>query len=466
MLGQLRPVVLVVADMRPIGVLCAVAVCAAWSASAQAGTEGYGNVQDIDCAPHGPCAAVDDRNDVTVAVDPAARWAWTARTLDIYAPSVACTDAGMCVAAGSAVAGPTRAAVSRDAMTGAPTWSPALDTGLGGIVTDAACTSQGLCVLVGSKFYGGPGVAATTTDEAVWHAEQVSEAELSGLSCPADGLCVATDKAGRVWTTRDPGATAPHWASTQLGGNPLVAVSCPSTTLCVAISENGFVSRSTNPAGDDPQWATGAATVGSTLRALDCPSETLCLAVDATGRVYGSTAPAQDGGWAQVFAGLAADPADYLPISIACTAAPLCIVSKSYDIALSSDPTNPGAWRTDRNVFSDAIGTTEVSGKPRVLGTRVRISLTCTPPPMPGRCAGTARLRDRSTGKTWVRRNFNFRSVEPSLTLTLKLPAQIRRRLRRAGHLDATLQVTAGVQSLSVPARHEQVLRRRVRFSK
>src|SRR5947208_16516536 len=89
---ELRPTPYVAAGMRAICVLgAAVAVCAVWPAGALAGTVGDGNVSRIDCAAHGPCAAVDDRNDVTVAANPGARWAWSAQTTDVYGPAAACT---------------------------------------------------------------------------------------------------------------------------------------------------------------------------------------------------------------------------------------------------------------------------------------------------------------------------------------------------------------------------------------
>ncbi len=108
---------------------------------------------------------------------------------------------------------------------------------------------------------------------------------LSGVSCPATGFCVAvgTDGAGALierwndetWTATMPSATVAEM---------LYGVSCPSTTSCFAVGSNGEGNSSAVQRWDGHGWKESAAPVprGSEfpwLQSVSCPSPTWCLAV-------------------------------------------------------------------------------------------------------------------------------------------------------------------------------------------
>ena len=59
--------------------------------------------------------------------------------------------------------------------------------------------------------------------------------ELTSVSCPTTGLCVAVDASGHAVISTDPTAVMPIWsASSDIDGeHRITSVSCPSTELCV-----------------------------------------------------------------------------------------------------------------------------------------------------------------------------------------------------------------------------------------
>jgi hypothetical protein len=103
---------------------------------------------------------------------------------------------------------------------------------------------------------------------------------MSGIACPTETLCVATDTAGNVVTSRDPTGVAARWTTTQIDGtNALGRISCPRVFFCAAIDNVGNVATSTNPTGGPRAWPiTHLGRYG--LSGISCPSASLCVAVD------------------------------------------------------------------------------------------------------------------------------------------------------------------------------------------
>src|SRR5690349_11451612 len=108
-----------------------------------------------------------------------------------------------------------------------------------------------------------------TTGPLTWSAPQRIDHQppfagnrLEGISCPSGGLCVATDQLGNVVTSRDPIGGAAAWTvihvdptkdPTSEAAN-LSAVSCPNSGLCVAVDYSGNVVTSTTPTGGAAAW--------------------------------------------------------------------------------------------------------------------------------------------------------------------------------------------------------------------
>jgi hypothetical protein len=67
-----------------------------------------------------------------------------------------------------------------------------------------------------------------------------------GLTCTPESLCVATDSAGDVLTTYDPGDPNPIWTSNDVNGSSVIwDVSCPTTAFCAAGDVTGAILTAT-----------------------------------------------------------------------------------------------------------------------------------------------------------------------------------------------------------------------------
>jgi hypothetical protein len=172
-------------------------------------------------------------------------------------------------------------------------------------------------------------------------------AEVSGVSCPSTGLCVAVDSVGDVLTSANPRGGTGAWASTKVAEG-FNGVSCPSTGLCVAVGE-GVIATSADPTGRAGAWR--VASVSGNLRAVSCASVNLCVATDIRGDVWTSTDPTGGvGAWNEVHVD------DEVLGGVSCPSVKLCVaVSSEYrgDVVTSTDPTGGvGSW-TVSEVDSD-----------------------------------------------------------------------------------------------------------------
>lgn len=152
-----------------------------------------------------------------------------------------------------------------------------------------------------------------------------SPVNLFPQSCPASSLCVASDDAGRILTSTDPGGGASAWSSALVDptGNGIENVACPSTALCIAIDGDGEVLRSTDPPGGGGTWSRVASIGGPTTFIYDLacvPGTETCLAADFEGDVFRTV----DGGssWSGPSASISGDE----PITgLACPSAAVCL---------------------------------------------------------------------------------------------------------------------------------------------
>ena len=160
--------------------------------------------------------------------------------------AVSCPAAGSCVAVGSDDGVPMVAALS------GTTWQVtdlALPAGAHGVLRAISCPSGTWCVAVGSE--GPTGVAGAdlveTLSDGAWTptlglGPGTTSAVLSGISCPAAGVCVAvgSDSAGAQVEVLANGTWAAAAGPTLPGTTvSLTAVSCPAPGQCQAVGHDG-----------------------------------------------------------------------------------------------------------------------------------------------------------------------------------------------------------------------------------
>jgi hypothetical protein len=148
--------------------------------------------------------------------------------------------------------------------------------------------------------------------------------DLSGVSCPSSGLCVAVDLDGDVVTSTNPTGGATAWKVTHVDGtNELSGVSCPSSGLCVAVDQGGNVVTSTNPTAATPTWTVTKVESTDWQYGVSCPSSGLCVAVDSDGNVVTSTNPT---GGATAWTVANVDGSSYNTLAgVSCVSSGLCV---------------------------------------------------------------------------------------------------------------------------------------------
>ena len=190
---------------------------------------------------------------------------------------------------------PTRKEATTQA-TGTATPLPVAETG-GSSFNAVACANRSKCFAVGASGTTGPRFTPlierwTGRSFVVTRAPEISETELSGISCGSPRFCVAVGRSGepssttfvevwdgRIWTRQ----VVPSPAS---GGNGdlLNAVSCSSANSCIAVGLVGAGTSAEAPLVE--QWARGKWSVletpnpgGAGLYSVACPVATDCWAV-------------------------------------------------------------------------------------------------------------------------------------------------------------------------------------------
>ena len=116
---------------------------------------------------------------------------------------------------------------------------------------------------------------------------------LHGVSCWADGACLAVGDNGLVAYTSDNGTT--H-TDTVDGTYTLNAISCVDSTHCWMVGNGGLIQYTSNPTVNPPTWSTQTSNTGANLYGISCPTTTFCEAVGANGTLLQSTTPTT-GGW-------------------------------------------------------------------------------------------------------------------------------------------------------------------------
>lgn len=215
-----------------------------------------------------------------------------------------------------------------------------------GAMTAVSCPSQGLCVAADSF-----GNVFSTTDPtggpAAWRTTRlnvpspfpgaINQLGLIALSCPNAGLCVGINVQGQILTSTNP-ASGGDWGVIQGSQGGLVALSCPTADLCVAIASSGAVLYSTDPGAG--AWQTGPQ-LPSGIVGVSCPSSALCVAIGASGTVLTSTDPASASG---TWNSTAIETGSGLT-GVSCASESFCTVASSSSVYVSTQPTGGAqAW--------------------------------------------------------------------------------------------------------------------------
>jgi hypothetical protein len=313
---------------RFLGVSCvSISWCLAWdeagyvltSTAPTIGAAGWSNTKIIDpmndrlravsCPSASLCVAVGGQGDVFTSTTPAgSRDAWHS----------ALVDSGPCPL--GANSGTPTVPLCHDKSLGTgppgPRWLLAI-----------SCPSVALCVagdaegnvLTSTDPTGGPGAWKVTYVDHEIEAGSMAvddQAELISIACPSVSLCIASDGAGNVLTSKDPTGGASAWTLRRVvhvesaPPTALEDLSCPSTMRCLGLYRHGtdyadvnydaFGEGSWNPVSIDgvkpppsvscPSSSPLCVTADAT--GISCPSTQLCVAVDEAGNaIIGEARP-------------------------------------------------------------------------------------------------------------------------------------------------------------------------------
>jgi Cutinase len=199
--------------------------------------------------------------------------------------------------------------------------------------TGVSCPTDSYCLAVDSDGN------AYTYSRGTWSgpADVADGNGLAGISCASPGFCAAVTSGATVYV--DSGGT---WTSSQLAGadgNPanLTAVSCPASGYCVATGDWDSYTFSHGT------WAKGVLIQDTnTFTSISCPSTSFCTAADSGGNVYSESR----GTWSaarQIGGG------DYLT-SVSCPTASFCVVTSSGNAAFTD---SRGSWSAHRLAGAD-----------------------------------------------------------------------------------------------------------------
>ena len=345
----------------------------------------------MSCPSASLCVALDDAGRLVSSTNPAApQPVWNVPSVASLPDSsyleLSCPSLSLCVAVGSHTPPgcspcgfPSDTVLTSTYPAEGPTaWSSSMPTALnigGPPVGGLSCASSRLCVAIeGDSVF-------TSTQPMIANAwagpTNVSQNQLSEISCNSRLLCVATDYSGDVTTSTAPTGGARAWKTAHIDDAPsidtavygtqaaLYGVSCASGLLCATVDDGGNVLTATDPTGGARAWTTHNLNLGYFLTQIACPSISLCVAIGANGAVVTSTDPTGPAGSWKV---TMIDPGVALT-SLSCPSARLCIVGDENGNLVAG--TGPGPKGVNRKATLAAL-----TGALRRSCTRQRIAST------------------------------------------------------------------------------------------
>ena len=256
------------------------------------------SIESVSCASASLCVAGDAYGRVLYSTDAKAGASSWSTPVTASAASIEALDCipGLCVAAGEH-GYYDQIVASTNPTGGEEAWN-VVDEEYGGW-TAVSCASTKLCVAVANG--GEIASSATPTTFGSWTTKDVvADSDFTGVSCPSEGLCVATNERD-IYTNKTPTNSA-SWNPTTLipeGQGWFNDVSCPSTTRCYASDASGNIWTSTDPTGGAVAWTKIKAAENS-LGHLSCPTTSFCVGLEEFGGVsFVSKEPGVEGSWSE-----------------------------------------------------------------------------------------------------------------------------------------------------------------------
>jgi hypothetical protein len=255
---------------------------------------------------------------------------------------------------GTGQAAPQHLALAASAL--AAVSRPPVATGLSGV----SCRNPSLCVAVGITGIFGQQTTHLATEiwnGRAWHGlatpAPAHALGLSGVSCASSTQCMAIGS-GRMAGTSYPFAESWNgqaWKTLAVapGQDTLTGISCPAPGLCMAVGHTGPLAEQ-NPSPAAELWNGSTWSVlslpavpggqSAELSAVSCASAVSCVAVGFTGPLYGgpntTLAEAWDGTSWKVLATPSPGISRNLLTGISCTSASSCIAVGSSDVNLGT----------------------------------------------------------------------------------------------------------------------------------
>lgn len=218
-------------------------------------TEGFGKqsaLEDVSCPSASLCVAADNDGNIVTSTNPtggAGEWATPVKVASAFGGliGVTCPSTTLCVAWTNGGIAYT----STNPTGGVGAWKSVTVGGAGYFLSGLACApGSTLCVAINRD-----GEAVTTTNPTggagAWSApftihQGIGEYGLDAVSCPTTSYCVVLDGSGGAFASNNPTGGSAAW-STEVQGDPRInssipfvhAVSCVNEGLCVATDDAG-----------------------------------------------------------------------------------------------------------------------------------------------------------------------------------------------------------------------------------
>lgn len=257
----------------------------------------------ISCPDTSFCAAVGGGGRLLTSSSPTTARAWKGVKLDhvfrrqsgpFGLTTIACASKGLCVASGDE-ARRYRLLVSTRPAGGPRAWKIATAPPIP--YTSLSCTNTKLCI-AGSPLPGG--LVVSKDPSRSWKRLKLPDtdggqryAPILAVACTPSGLCLAGDRDGQLFASKNPTGGVKTFTRVRLSDQPIGHVACQSANLCVATDASGRAWVSTTPAGPASTWhPTKLASPPSDqplvqgLTALACAPKAVCLAGNFTGDVF------------------------------------------------------------------------------------------------------------------------------------------------------------------------------------
>ena len=273
-----------------------------WTA---AGVDKTGSLNGLTCVVGSTlCVATDGSGNVYTATEPAggvSKWTKTPIVGAGFLEGVSCPTTSFC-----AVVDQSGHVITSTTPTVAGSWSVSERLSGNPILNRISCPSGAFCAA--TELSGANVFTSTkpTGGASEWKATELEGASfMNAIVCASATLCVAGDNTD-AYATHEPTGGANKWTKEALGW--ITGVSCPAESLCVASGFFGGLLVASSPTEGAGAWSSSDVDFYERgLNSVTCPTAAFCVAADGTGDVItGSalgptnTAPPKVGGEAVV----------------------------------------------------------------------------------------------------------------------------------------------------------------------